>query len=54
MIQIATIKVRTLNRNGQLPELTASAIDYNIDIVCIQEHRYLHSEDIKYQYTDDG
>ena len=37
-IQIATFNVRTLNRIGQLPELTASAIEYNIDIICVQEH----------------
>ena len=46
-IQIATFNVRTLSRIGQLPELTASAIEHNID-KCIQEHRYTHSEDIKY------
>ena len=53
-IQIATFNVRTLNRIGQLPELTASAIDHNIDIICIQEHRYTHSEDIKYHGTGNG
>ena len=37
---ITTFNVRTLNKIGQLPELTASAIDHNIDIICIQEHRY--------------
>ena len=42
-VQIATFNVRTLNRMGQLPELTASAIDHNIDIICIQKHRYTHS-----------
>ena len=31
---------------GQLQELTASAIEHRIDIICIQEHRYTHSEDI--------
>ena len=45
-IQIVTFSVRTLNRIGQLPEVTASAIAHNIDIICIQEHKYLHSEDI--------
>ena len=50
-IQIATFNVRTLNEIGQLPELTASAIDHNIDIICIQEHSYTHSEDIKYHDT---
>ena len=33
-IQIATFNVRTLNKIGQLPELTASAIEHNIDIIC--------------------
>ena len=52
-IQIATF-VRTLNRIGQLPELTGSAIDHKIDIICIQEQRYAHSEDIKYHDTGNG
>ena len=30
-IQIATFNFRTLNRIDQLPELTASVIDHNID-----------------------
>ena len=50
-IQIATFNVRTLNRIGQLPRLRASAINHNIDIICIQEHRYFHREDIKYRNT---
>ena len=51
-IQTATFNVRTLNIIGQLPELTASEIDQNIDIVCVQEHRDHHSEeDIKYHDT---
>ena len=53
-IQIATFNVRTLNRVGLLPELTASAIDHNVDITCIQEHRYTHSEDIKYHDSGNG
>ena len=50
-IQITTFNVRTLHKIEQLPELTASAIDHNIDI---QEHRYTHSEDIKYHDTGNG
>ena len=50
-IQIATLNVRTLNRIGQLLELTASAVEHKIDIICIQEHRYMHTEDIKYHET---
>ena len=53
-IQKATFNVRTLNRLSQLPELTASEIDHNIDIICIQEYRYLNSEDIKYHNTGNG
>ena len=48
-MQIATFNVRTLNRIGQQPELTASAVERNI--VCVQGHRYHHSEvKIKYYY----
>ena len=53
-IQIATFNVRTLNRIGQLPELTASAVEHNIDTICIHEHRYTHTEDIKYHETCNG
>ena len=53
-LQIATFNVRTLNRIGQLPELTASAVEHKIDIICIQEHRYTHTEDIKYHETGNG
>ena len=53
-IQIARFNVRTINRIGQLPELTASAVEHKIDIICIQEHRYTHTEDIKYHETGNG
>ena len=53
-LQIATFNVRTLNRIGQLPELIASAEEHKIDIICIQEHRYAHTEDIKYHETGNG
>ena len=49
-----TFNVRTLNRIGQLPELTASAVKHKIDIICIQEHRYTYTEDIKYHETGNG
>ena len=53
-LQIATFNVRTLNRIGQLPELIASAEEHKIDIICIQEHRYTHTEVIKYHETGNG
>ena len=49
--QTKPIKVRSLNRIGQLPERTASAIDHNIDITCVQEYRFLHRKNIEYQDT---
>ena len=52
-IQIVTFNVRTLNRIGQLSELTASAVEHKIDVICIQEHRYTPTEDIKYLETGD-
>ena len=51
-IQIVTFNVRTLNKIDQLPELTASAVEHKIDIICI--HRYTHTEDIKYLDTGNG
>ena len=53
-LQIATFNVRTLNRIGQLSELIASAVEHKIDIICIQEHRYTLTEDIKYHETCNG
>ena len=53
-LQIATFNVRTPNRIGQLPELIASAEEHKIDLICIQEHRYTHTEDIKYHETGNG
>ena len=53
-IRIATFNVRTLNKIGQIPELTGSEIDHNRDITCIQEHRNTYSDDIKYLDTDNG
>ena len=53
-IQIATFNARTLNSIGQLRELKASAVVHNVDIVCIQEHRY-HQREVEREYdTGDG
>ena len=30
------------------------AIDNKIDIICMQEHRYIHSKDIEYHDTSNG
>ena len=46
--------LQLLGSSGQLPELIASAVEHKIDIICIQEHRYTHTEDIKYHQTGNG
>ena len=39
------LNVRILNRSVQQLELTAPGAEPNIDIVCIQEHKYRPSEE---------
>ena len=49
IVNIITFNVRTLNTINQLPELAASAVEHNIDIMYMQEHKYYHSElELKY------
>jgi exonuclease III len=52
-ITISTFNVRTLSKISQISELVASAATYNIDIICIQEHRFFH-QDIDLEYHDAG
>ena len=55
MVNMAIFNVRTLNTLKQQPELTVSAAEYNIDIICMQNHGYYHSElESKYQDIDNG
>ena len=54
-IQIATFNVITLNKIGHQPELTSSAVEHKIDIVCVQEHIYHHGKvELKYHDTGNG
>ena len=50
---ISTFNVRTLNTPNQLPELVSSAIQLKADVICVQEHRFFHS-DVKLKYHDIG
>ena len=50
---ISTFNVRTLNTINQAPELIASAIEQNIDIICVQEHRFFHPE-LELKHNDLG
>ena len=55
LTRISTFNVRTLNSEKQLGELISSAIEYNIDVVCIQEHRLYHDDtETKYHKVGQG
>ena len=41
-IFIATFNVQTLQKERKIPELIASADSTKHDIICIQEHRFIH------------
>ena len=43
-ITISTFNTRTLQNTSKIPELINSAISTNQDIICIQEHRFLHED----------
>ena len=48
IVNITTSNVKSFNTINQVPELTAFAVKHNI-IICMQEHRYYHSEtELKY------
>ena len=54
-ICISTFNIRTIKGKCQSSELVASAIEHNIDIICIQEHRLYHKDfDIKYHTLNIG
>ena len=54
-ICISTFNIRTIKGECQSSELVASAIEHNIDIICIQEHRLYHKDfDIKYHTLNIG
>ena len=40
IVNIAIFNVKTLKTPNQFPELTKSTAEKNIDIICVQKHRY--------------
>lgn len=50
---ISTFNDHTLNPINQMPELVLSAIERNINVICIQKHRYFHS-DVELKHHDVG
>ena len=54
-IHISTFNIKTFKSDCQSSELVASAIEHDIDIICIQEHRLYHKDiDIKYNILNYG
>ena len=43
-VRISTFNVQTLRKEEKIPELIASSENTCQDIVCIQEHRYIHED----------
>ena len=53
--KIATFNVRTLKHTMKLSELTYLVEKYEIDVICVQEHRIYHDDiNIKYQEVSKG
>ena len=44
ILTIGTMNVQTLQKQGQIYELITSAETTKQDIICIQEHRYIHDD----------
>ena len=52
IVKIAALNVCTLKTINQQPEFTSSAVEHNIDMICVQEHRCYNGElDLKYHDT---
>ena len=54
LFRLSTFNVRTLNNESQISELIASAIEYKIDVICLQEHRFFHDDSLKYHDVPSG
>ena len=43
-VRIATFNIQTLRKEGKIPEVIASAEATQQDVICLQEHRYIHED----------
>ena len=50
---MVTFNAWNLNTINQLPELTTSAAEHNIDFICVKERRYYYSE-LELKYYDNS
>ncbi len=51
-LNFSTFNTRTLNSTQALNEIQFLAEKYEQEIICVQEHRFVHDEDIKFQHMD--
>ncbi|XP_033120876.1 craniofacial development protein 2-like [Anneissia japonica] len=53
-VTISTFNTRTLNSIVSVNELLYHAVTQQNHIICIQEHRLLHAQEVKYNYLGNG
>ena len=44
VLRVATFNVRTLKNENKMSEIIASANATQLDIICLQEHRFIHED----------
>ena len=44
VLRVATFNVRTLKNENKIYEIIASANATQLDIICLQEHRFIHED----------
>ena len=54
-ITISSLNTRTLNPNGRAEELSLLSKTHNIDVICLQDHKFYHpNDDLKYHKKIEG
>ena len=48
---LGTLNVQTLNKEGKIPELIACAESTKHEIICLQEHRFIHEDLVSKEQT---
>ena len=47
-VSFGSFNTRTLRQPHNIGEMTEAASKFNIDVICVQEHRFVHEADIDY------
>jgi len=53
-VNISSFNVRTLNQPHNIGELTVASSKFDLDVVCIQEHRIGHEDDVEFTRVDEN